>query len=386
MVNNSLIITYYKKIKQRFYLGITYLFPVRRNRVIFSSYYGKGYGDNPKAISEALHMKTPNTELIWCIKEESAKNTLPPYVRACHIGTFRYYYYMNTASVRIDNSRSYFPLKKKDQLYIQTWHGFALKKIEKDVEDSLGSEYIKIAKRDSSMINLIISDSSFMTQLYKNSFWYDGEVKEWGAPRNDIIISNNYEIKKKIKNYYRIDEDKKIILYAPTFRHDKNIDCYNIDYHRIIHSLRERFAAEYVFLVRLHPLISDKAAEMEYDNNNVINASMYPDMQELIAASSIMVSDYSSVMFDFALSFKPCFMYATDIEKYRQDRNFYYPLDKLPFPCSTNNNELENSIMSFDYDIYKSRLNSFINEFGIIHNGLASQKCADYIISFNDRK
>ena len=371
-----------KSIQKKVFLIITVFLPVSKKRVILSSYYGKGFGDNPKAIAQAIHNLNNNIEMIWCLKDLANINSLPQYMRHCKIGSFKYYFYMNTAAVRIDNSRSYFPVKKKNQLYIQTWHGFALKRIERDVQESLSKDYVRIAKRDSSQTDLIISDSRFMTNIYRNSFWYDGLIEEWGAPRNDAIVIQDINIIDKVRQFYCIEKDKDIVLYAPTFRKNRNTVCYNFDYNKIISALNDKFGKTHVFLIRLHPLISDKTEEIPFDDKHIINASDYYDMQELIASASILISDYSSVMFDFALSFKPCFMYASDIEEYKLDRNFYFPLNELPFDCATNETEFIDLINNFSSDMYKNKLKAFLDEYGLIHDGKASARCANYILSY----
>lgn len=374
-----------KSLKKRLYLIITFLIPVSKKRVIFTSYYGKGFGDNPKAIAQAIHNINDSVELIWCLKDLVDINTLPKYIIPCRIGTLKYYYFMNTATVRIDNSRSYFPLKKKNQLYIQTWHGFALKRIERDVCESLSSEYVRIAKRDSSQIDLIISDSKFMSNIFHNSFWYNGIVEEWGSPRNDAVIKPDNKIIDKVRKYFGIDNDKDIILYAPTFRQNRNTDCYSFDYKKIIDAFDGKFGKKHVFLIRLHPLISDKTGNIPFDSKCIINASDYSDMQELISTANFLISDYSSVMFDFALSYKPCFMYASDIEEYKLDRNFNFALNELPFACATNDSEFVDLIKSFSLETYKKELSSFFDKYGIISDGKASVRCAEYIISFINR-
>ena len=284
-----------------------------------------------------------------------------------------------TSKVWIDNCRKYFiMLKRKKQFYIQTWHGFALKRIEKDAIGSLASNYEKLAKRDSKNIDCIISCSKFMTKVYRNSFWYNGEILEIGAPRNDILINGNENIKNKVYNFYSIS-NKKIILYAPTFRVDRKTDAYSIDYERIMKACNQRFGGEFVFIARLHPNIATKSTDMKW-SDNIINGSYYSDMQELMAAADVIITDYSSVMFDFALQYKPCFQFATDICAYKNDRNFYFALDKLPFSVAENNDELEENIRNFSEIEYRTNLDAFYENVGMIRSGNASEKCRDLII------
>jgi CDP-glycerol glycerophosphotransferase (TagB/SpsB family) len=111
-----------------------------------------------------------------------------------------------------------------------------------------------------------------------------------------------------------------------------------------------------------------------------LDATMYDDIQELLSASDAIISDYSSVIFDFALTGRPCFQYAADIDAYRRDRNFYIPLDKLPFPLSVTPDELCESIRNFNDGAFAEKWKSFAGQYGIIEDGQASRRCADWIL------
>ena len=132
--------------------------------------------------------------------------------------------------------------------------------------------------------------------------------------------------------------------------------------------------------MRLHPNIVDKCSNIKFDNNQIINATFYPDMQELLAGADIVISDYSSLMFDFALSRKPCFQFATDIEQYKMDRNFYFEIDNLPFPLCRSNSELKDTILSFNIESYREKIDAFFAKVGMIEEGNASKNCAKWII------
>ena len=356
-------------------------FPVAENKVVISSYYGRGYGDNPKYITEAIQKENSSIKIIWLIRNDKEKGSLPHGVEMCQWNSIKRIYHLSTANVWIDNCRKSFGFKRKNQLYVQTWHGFALKRIEKDAECNLGRGYLKIAQKDSKYIDYIVSCSQFMTQIYRNSFWYDGPVLEWGAPRNDMLLSDCSAVKNKVYEFYNLDCEIKTVLYAPTFRSDGSMEPYSISYMRLIDACERRFGGKFVVLVRLHPNIAKKSEELgTMYTSNVINATYYPDMQELLGACDIVISDYSSLMFDFALSMKPCFQFATDIDAYKGDRNFYFEITNLPFSLAVNNDELENNIVMFDDAGYRNRLSDFYKSVGMVMNGDASEKCAKLII------
>ena len=209
------------------------LMPIDDRKIVVSNFSGKGYGDNPKYIVEKLLKKNDALRIIWILRNIDDKETLPTGMEYCLEKSFMAVYHLRTAKVWIDNCRKSYRFKRSNQFYLQTWHGFALKRIEKDVVGSLSKGYIRNAIRDSRHIDLIVSCSRFMTQIYKNSFWYDGEILEIGAPRNDVIIKSNKYIKNKVIDFFDIAEEKGIVLYAPTFRVDKSLEYYSLDYDQV---------------------------------------------------------------------------------------------------------------------------------------------------------
>ncbi len=357
------------------------ILPTDKNKIVVSSYYGRGYGDNPKYIVEELRKQKENIKVVWLLKNKSEAASLPEGVDFCIYGSIKSIYHLSTAKVWIDNCRKGYHLKRKNQKYLQTWHGFALKRIESDVENSLSKTYVANAKKDSKSIDLIVSDSSFMTSIYKNSFWYSGEIVEWGSPRNDILMNADGLASLNVKKHFGIEENAKIILYAPTFRKDLSLDAYSINAEQLITSCEEKFASPFVLLVRLHPNVAGRSSELNFNGSKIYDASQYHDMQELLSAADVLISDYSSLMFDFALTGKPCFQFATDIDDYKSDRNFYFALDSLPFLLATNNEELKCNIESFDHISYKDKINSFFTDVGMIFEGKSSAKCVNWILN-----
>lgn len=364
------------------------LMPVQRNKVLVSSYYGRGYGDNPKYIIDALLHKDQNLRILWLTKNEAEGKDLPDGVEAVRTNSIAALYHMATAKIWIDNCRRHYAFKKKNQFYIQTWHGFALKRIEEDVKENLGRLYVYIAKRDSDAIDVIISEAAFMTNIYRNSFWYDGEILQWGSPRNDILLDEEkrHACRDRVLNFYNIAPTTKILLYAPTFRADESLEPYSVDYTAVKKACEQRFGEEFTVLVRLHPNIARRCTELNLQEQGVVSATDYPDMQELLAASDVVISDYSSLMFDFALSQKPCFQFATDIEEYKQDRNFYFQLDHLPFSVAQNNQELVDNILCFDEEKYNEKISEFFDSVGMVRTGDSSEKCADLILKYTETK
>lgn len=359
---------------------VCWILPVDKKKVFVSNFCGQGFGDNPKYIISELLNSSMDIEIYWAISDESKLSTLPNNVKGVLCNSYSYIYHLTTAAIWIDNCRKEVRYKKKQQMYIQTWHGGAAgKKCERDVESKLSKNYVEISKKDGAATDLMISSDGFMTNLYHTSFWYNGPVAETGYPRYDILFKEDHsEEIEKIRHFFNLKKGTSYILYAPTFRRDLNFDVYDIDYKRVIEAFEKRFNKKYVVLVHLHPNVATKFSQLEY-NEQVINATVYPDMQELMAASDVLIGDYSSVNLEFALMRKPVFRFAVDVEEYRNDRDMYYGMDEYPYSLAENNNQLIKNISEFDEQQYLERLEKFFIRVGAVFNPHASKDCADLI-------
>lgn len=368
---------------RRFLWGVGYLLPIKKDRILISSYYGRGYGDNLKYIVEELIKRIPTAEIVWLVKDEKEAKSLPANIKASRYGSFRSIFYFVTAGIWIDNCRKSFFYKKKRQLYIQTWHGGgAQKKCELDAVDKLSPAYTKMALKDSKNIDIMISESRFLTEMYYRSFWYDGPVYECGYPRYDLLLNHDETLRDRVYAYFGIDKEKLLVLYAPTFRVDYSFKAYNVDFERLRKSLNKRFGNDYVVLVHLHPNVANIEGGMDYNGTTVINATFYPDTQELIAAASILVGDYSSINYDFSLKKMPVIRYVTDLEEYRNDRDLYFSFDEYPYPCAMDNDELEELVLNFDDEEYLERLDAFFAKIGAVFCRNSSEKIADLIVDY----
>ncbi len=359
---------------------LSLVLPVDKNKVVFSSYYGRGYSDNPKAICEALRKSNSNAKLVWLCKNEKEAATLPEGVTPCPYDSAKRVWQLATARVWVDNCRKYDRFKKKGQYYLQTWHGFPLKRIEKDAIEALAPDFEKGAVKDSGMTDLLLSNSGFVTETLRRCFWYNGEIAEYGSPRNDVFLNPDPATDIKVRDSYSLSHDRKLVLYAPTFRADHSITAYAIDARMMAESLEKRFGGEWSVLIRLHPNVAkDSEGLFPYDGKRIINATMYPDMQELLCASDMLITDYSSSMFDFALGGKPCVRLALDLEDYMKDRNFYFDYDEIPFPYATSNEGMRELIKDFDIDAYNKSRDDFYTRLAIREDGHASERCAEWI-------
>lgn len=363
----------------KFYCKL-YEYPIQNNKILFMNMAGLGYGGNPKYIAQKILEldKTKQCDLVWVVSDFSYN--IPKDIRQVKIGTLEYYKELSTAHVWIDNLRKTFDVRKREgQYYIQAWHGAApIKRVEKDAVEKLPETYIVNAINDSKMADLFISGSEFYTELYKRSFWYNGEIAQYGLPRQDVFWSKE-NIKEKVFNYFGISMDKSMVLYAPTFRSDFGTENYDLNIRAVLKALEYRFNKKFVCAISKHPDIRN--IKYSFNKNDYIAVDKYDDFEELLAASDVLITDYSGCMYDFSFTGRPIFLYQKDYDKYIQDRNFYIPMDKLPYIKSESNKELCEKICDFDYDKYKLELSEFMYSMKNYDNGCAAEKIANIILN-----
>ncbi len=374
-----------ENIKKWARLAIIHLFnlllPIKEDKIFFFSYYGKKYGCNPKYISEQLLRQYPKGtyDIVWALNDPSIKLRD---VRVVKTMSLKYFYELCTSKVIITNFRTTdLYVKRNNQYYIQTWHSsLRLKQIEKDAEGDLPEHYIKMAKKDSKKCDLLLSGCKFSTLIFNRAFWYDGDIFEHGTPRNDILIKNNKEdFKSRILEDINIPPTNKVILYAPTFRKSDSLEVYQLEYSKIINKLKESHGGEWTFLVKLHPHLISKSKELVY-GENVKDVTAYDDIQELLSISDVLITDYSSLMFDYTLTGRPCFLYVPDLESYvANDRNLYFNIKDLPFEHAINMTHLLSNMHQFNQKQYNRKLKEFSLLTGTYENGQAAEKLAKHI-------
>ncbi|MDF2472742.1 MAG: CDP-glycerol:poly(glycerophosphate) glycerophosphotransferase [Anaerocolumna sp.] len=365
------------------YLWIVFLFylfrlaPVNPRRVVICNVWG--FGDNAKYVTEELAGRKQRPQIIF-ITNHPQSAYAPKGVTTLKTNSVKAIKALATAKIWVDNNRkeSYIR-KRKNQYYIQTWHGgIALKKIEKDYGDKLGERYVANAKRDSAMADLFVSNSNFCTNLYKNSFWYQGEILECGSPRNDILLNPHRQKLEEVKARLGVKSDSKVAIYAPTYREGNNTKPYQLDFNKMSTILEEKFGGSWLFAVRLHPLVSEQSSFLKY-SKRIINASYYRDIYELMAVGDLLITDYSNIMFEFSLMKKPVFLYALDEEEYTKDRGFYFDYPSLPYPKANSQEELIECVKNYQETEYQNKVDAFLNQLDIYETGTASKQVADHI-------
>jgi CDP-glycerol glycerophosphotransferase len=345
---------------------------------VLNNFQGRGYGDSPKYIAEEIIRQKLPYDLVWLVADLNME--LPSGIRKVKLQSVRASYELSTAKVIISNVKVALPYhKKRSQFYIQTWHGsMAFKAIEKDAQEKLNPNYLKETIADSKQINLFLSCNSVQTQEIQTIFWYDGEIFESGSPRNDMLYKP-IQYKDAVKRKLGMEPSTKVVLYAPTFRDDFRTDVYNLDLALVSKSLSDSLGGEWRMLVRLHPnVMKENIVKLTPDS---IDVTSYPDMQELLLVADVLITDYSTIIYDMAIMRKVILLYAPDLDDYKNNRGLKPIYFNLPSRINQSNDELMEYICRLDLDEYKKRLDEFLSHVQIFDDGKASQRVVERIKS-----
>lgn len=377
----------------RFIRCIIYrIFPVNNEAVLFISFRGQ-YNDNPKYILLELHKLHPNIKIFVAVSP-IIRDKIPLYVTPIRYGSLRYYIKFATCAVVVDNTLGVTTpviftclekfMKKSQQLMIGTWHGTPLKKIGLDDIASRFKQY----SYEQILSDYIIAGCKYTSSVLSNSFTKRPyKVSLSGTPRNDILFNSTPMYRNLLKNKLKLPYNKKIVLFAPTFR-----DCveqsgisqmHEINIQQILEQCTRKFNGEWVLVFRMHPCILSTMDASSFESQYVIDGNKGDDMAEYLVCTDILITDYSGSMFDFALTGRPCFLFAPDREHYEhKERGFYLDYDSLPFPKAYTNTELLDQIGAFDSDLYKKNIEKFLEDIGNVEDGRASERIAKCIVHF----
>ena len=232
------------------------------------------------------------------------------------------------------------------------------------------------------MIDLFLSSSSANSSMYKNSFYSHGEILECGSPRNDLMFNSDRVDKDKIRHSIGVDDRTvKIVLYAPTFRRtiEDSVKVYDLDADRVVKELRKKFGGSFVMLVRFHPNLCGNT-QLNILYSDCIQVTDYVDVQELLLVADVLITDYSSILWDFSLQKKPVFLYQNDEQEYLDDRGFYSPLCEWPYPRAHNLENLYRKIAEFEEEEYISDLERFFQKWTSFDDGHASARAVERIM------
>ena len=372
------------------------VFPIKKNKVVCEVSCGRRYDDNQKFIMEELHKLRPDVDVVW-VKDPRYPYELPSWMRSVRWRSLRWFYEYATAKVWTCNGTApdYF-VKRKGQLYVETWHGgLGIKRVAGDIIGDYAANRTKTLslKNASDMADVYISNSDHLSVIYRRAFKYHGPIWKCGYPKNDMLVQNHPEEGLRARKELSIPEGHHVLLYAPTWRlrfadeHHIDMNVYSLDMQRLKKALTDKFGGEWTMLIRFHPGLRLYAKGYQEAHPDVKDVTDYQDMQRLLMATDVMVSDYSSCIFDAALRRIPCFTYAIDFELYKyEDQGVYYEMEELPFPYAKNNDEMEQNVKTFDMEDYLKRWDAFTVRMGLNETGHSAKDIAQKMVDFMDGK
>lgn len=368
--------------------------PIKNKNIVFESFGGKSYSCSPRAIYEELQRVDPSYTCIWAFNDPSSKEIVGNGKKVKRL-SLRYYYYMATSKHWVINARVPKYIKKRDEtVYIQTWHGTPLKRLAADMKEvhmpgTSTSTYKKNFYEEAQRWDYLVSPNDYSTEIFKRAFHFNKEVLDVGYPRNDLFYKeeiNNPTSIAKLKERIGLPSDKKVVLYAPTWRDDEFYGKgeYKFDIKLDLFEMKERLGDEYVVVLRMHYLIADNL-NVEGLEGFAYNFSDYDDIAELYLVSDILITDYSSVFFDYANLNRPILFYTYDLDKYRNDlRGFYIDFEKeAPGPVLMTSDEVIQTIEDIDpvYTQYQELVSTFNEKFCHLDDGNASSNIINRVIT-----
>lgn len=387
----------FKKIKKNKRVFAYYLYhkfftkmSVKENWVMCESFFGKSYSDSPKYIYEYLCKNYPGKyRFIWVIDKRTKIPFKPTKVKRFSI---RYCYYLARCKYNVFNGRQPEWMRKREgNVFLQTWHGTPLKRLAFDQEDIMGAYPLYKAQfyKQSRVWDYLIAANKFSSDAFRSAFLFDKEMLEFGYPRNDILHSENKEeLAARIKQKLKIPADKKTILYAPTWRDDEYYGRgeYKFALKLDLHMLKKELGKDYVVLLRTHYFIAD-SLDVTGLEDFAYNVSKYDDISELYLISDTLITDYSSVFFDYANLKRPILFYTYDLDKYRdQLRGFYMDIEsEVPGPLLFTNEEVVDAIRDIE-DIkeeFKEKYDSFYERFCGLEDGHAAENVAKRVFNLS---
>lgn len=371
----------------RILLRIICVFPISGNRWFFNSYTGTKYNDSPKYISDYVQSRRLNIEIVWSFRDILPySNYFDNNIVVVKCKTILYFYYLLTSKVIIinDGLEPYIPIRS-NQIFINTWHGGGAYKTCGMTEPGAG-DYLKnfLTERNKYLTAFVLTSEGFNNKVVKESFLYHGKTIPCGLPRNEVLFQNHPEYKINVENFIKrtIDIDELVILFAPTFRGKPNSgslydDCVEeLDVNLVIEEFSKRYNKRVIMLFKAHHGIKKFKLSGDF-----IDVSKYPDVQHLIYISHILITDYSSIMWDFGLMLKPIFMFVPDIDEYIKNRGFLTDPYSWPYVISKSNQELISNIQTFNEDELIEKIKVYNNKMVSYENDSACEKCVNWILN-----
>lgn len=344
--------------------------------VFLESWYGKSFSDNPAPLIKALRNAGVSGPYYVAIADWSV--AFPDDVHPVIVGSEAYWTALGSSRIVIFNTWLPSEFKKgTDQFVVQTWHGTPLKSLGMDVPHRVGSETAaKNLQSGSAMWDLLVSQSSYATEIFRRAYVYDGEIAEVGYPRNDALTeAEPLRLRQLVRSRIGLPQDAKVILYAPTWRQEDKGSVGPLN----VPELLDRLPEHYFVAVRGHSVTLRRGSNLA--GKRIADVTSYPEPAELMAMSDCLVTDYSSIMFDYAATGKPILYYTPDYGEYVDlGRGAYFDLQQsAPGPLNTTPNELAKAILASPCRDESDEYRAWQRKFVPYDDGHASERLAHMI-------
>lgn len=355
--------------------------------VLFESFSGNAVADSPRALDQEIAREFPNISRLWTVKNPLMP--VPAGARPVVFGSRAWFDASSTAKILINNNNfPHFFRKHPEQFYLQTWHGTPLKRIGNHVPiRNLSLSYRELMRREAeSYWDLLLAQSEWAGNTLREAFGYSGSVLEAGYPRNDVLADRTESEKVRLRTRRRLginSAEQRVVLYAPTWRdnlkeasgHYSSVDFLNVN------AASRKLGRSYTILYRGHS--NSLNAGPQKFSDSVIDASTYPDINDLIAASDVLITDYSSIMFDYVVTGRPIIFLCPDLDAYRDSvRGFYFDFESAaPGPIVKTASDAVDLLLSdqnFSVDS-TDRYVSFVKRFSALDDGMASKRVIEEI-------
>jgi CDP-glycerol glycerophosphotransferase len=356
----------------------------RQERVVLESGLGKQYGDSPRAVHEELLRRGTDLALTW-VNDTSTRipgNDVEK-VRRLHP---RYFWRLGRARYWVNNQNfPHYLQPASGTRYLQTWHGTPLKRMQHDIEGirERDPEYIEKVTRMTGYWDALVSPSPYATECFRSAFRFTGDVLETGYPRNDLFHAPDAaERGRLVRQRLRIPEGRKVVLYAPTFRDDvKRGNSFLADLRLDLELLQRRLGEDYVVLLRFHSIVKGRPEIRADQQDFVRDVTLFPDTQDLLLVADVLMTDYSSIMFDYAALDRPMVFFTYDLDHYRGSlRGFYLDFeDVAPGPLVRTSEEVVEALSDLDAlrSRYADQRAAFVERFAPLDDGHAAARVVD---------
>jgi len=357
-----------------------------RDSVLFVSFDGHSCTDSPLAIADELRRRGDQRELIWAVRDRGVP--APANSRSVLIGTTDYFAALGRSRYLIANDHMAQPHRgRSGQRYVQTWHGTPLKRLGYDIVKpsfASGGRFFDFMAGDVAQWDLLLSPNPFSTPIMRQAFKYTGEISETGYPRNDALLVGQTPAKTaQTRRRLGLPPGKRVAMYVPTWRDNQHDGAvYRFDLRLDLAAARQRLADDFVLLIRGHHLMAGwelAAAQPGF----VFDVTGYPDINDLLGVTDALITDYSSVMFDFAPTGRPMLFFTYDLEQYRdQLRGFYFDFEaEAPGPLLATSDQVVDALADLEAVAasYRQAHARFTARFCPLDDGKASARACDRI-------